>query len=78
MFKTQPKNIKFYPDTVAIKIEMFKKGIKARDIARKIGVSDMMISYVIYGKRTSYRLQKKIAEILRVDFYKIFKEVHNG
>lgn len=47
-----------------IKVELLRRGIKQREIARATGKSDAAVSMVISGKRTSSTIQKYISSLL--------------
>jgi len=51
-------------DTVQIKIELLKRGIKQVDIARALGVSRSVVSHVIAGRRRSRRVEKYIRRLI--------------
>lgn len=44
--------------------ELKRQGITQVEIARKFGVSHVMIHQVIYGRSKSHRIQEEIARIL--------------
>lgn len=49
-----------------IKAELVRAGIKQNELARKLRVSDTMISLVVAGKKQSARIQNEIARRLGV------------
>jgi hypothetical protein len=55
-----------------IRILMLRKGITGGDIARKLKVSRTAVNEVIVGRWKSPRVQKAIAEILKVPYEKLW------
>lgn len=50
------------------------KGIKGRDVARKLGVTDNWVYIVINGHRKSPRVQKAIADMLGMKVRELWPE----
>lgn len=50
--------------TNILKKEIAAANTTARNLARECGVSEMFISFLIHGRSSSDRVQKRIAEIL--------------
>ena len=47
-------------------LAMIDKGITQKEIAEKIGISEPMVSYIIWGIRKSKRKEKQICAILNI------------
>lgn len=45
-----------------IKALLWEKNITQREIAKRLGVSGVMVSGVIYGRNSSHRVQQAIAD----------------
>lgn len=52
-------------------IAMIEKDLTQREIAKKLDCSEMFVFYLIWGKRKSKRLEKKLCEILEIDLKEI-------
>jgi len=55
-----------------IKSMLIRKGIKQTDIAKALGVSKITVSVVINGYGHSRRIKLKVAEMLNVDYEKLW------
>jgi len=58
-----------------IKLILLLRGIPQAELARRLGVSEAYISYVVTGKRPGKEARKKIARILGVPEEELFQEV---
>ena len=59
---------------VRIKIELMKKGIMGKDIAKVLGVSPSLVSKVIVGKRKNPKVRQALAEIVGVPVEELWPE----
>jgi len=66
---------KYHKSLKKIKLILLIRGIPQAELARRLGVSEAYISYVITGKRPGREARKKIAKILGVAEEELFKEV---
>jgi len=48
------------------------KGVKQRQLAKTLGVSDQMIHLVIHGRADSRRIMKRIAKITDLEVHEIW------
>ena len=60
--------------TANIKYQLMIKGTSQREAARKIGVSESMLSMVISGTRRSKRIEKALARMVGVRHEVLFGE----
>jgi DNA-binding Xre family transcriptional regulator len=56
------------------KILLLQRGLKQRDLAEKVGISEFLLSHIITGKRRGLPYRQKICKILDVSE----KELWNG
>lgn len=49
---------------IEIKAALMVAGVSGREMAKRLGVTDQAVSNVIYGRTTSMRVRKAIAEAL--------------
>ena len=62
---------------MTIKQELKARGTKSRDLARELGVSEAVISFVLRGMTSSDRIQKAIAEKLGRDPREVFPDYYS-
>ncbi len=60
-----------------LKKEIAAAGLNGKKLARECGVSQMFISYLINGRASSDRVQKRIAEILGKSPSELFPEYYD-
>jgi len=51
---------------IRIKIELLKKGIEAKEIAQKLGVSRSLVYKVIAGRRKNPKVRQALAEVVGI------------
>lgn len=52
-------------DRFAITADLQRRGMSQAAIARKLGVTHVLVSYVVSGKRRNARVRREIARVLR-------------
>lgn len=62
-------------NTIRIKVLMMSKGIKQRDIAKRLGVTPTAVNFEISGKQCSEKVRIGIAQILGAEVGYLFEEV---
>lgn len=67
------KRTKKYP-TNANKVKglMLLRGITPKDAARRLGVSNVYLSYVLHGTRHGEAVRRKLAEMLNMPYEKLW------
>ena len=55
-----------------VKVEILKRDVTQKELARRLGVSLPQISMVVNGKRTTRWIQQAIAEELEIDVEDLF------
>ena len=48
------------------KLLMLRSGLKQKDLAEKVGISEYLLSHIIIGRRRGLPYRKKIAQVLGV------------
>lgn len=61
--------------TIDIKVNLLRKGISFRAIARQIGVSHNAVALVANHKLMSRRIMEAIAQALDLDVFTVFPEL---
>lgn len=57
-----------------IRLAMYRRGMRQRDLARMLGISDAYLSDIINGKKDGPKAQEKVEEIKAILGIKDIKE----